>query len=74
MSAMIQIIMSSLFNGNQDPFETVKMHTCTHTIQPTTVDVYRFPEVHPHSPQWWGRTTWTELRTPPPDSTREALC
>lgn len=39
--------MSSLFNGDQDPFEIMKMHMYTHKIQPTILDVYRFPEVHP---------------------------
>lgn len=39
--------MSSLFNGDQDPCEIMQMYARTHTIQPTILDVYRFPEVHP---------------------------
>ena len=69
---MIRIIMSSLVNGDQDPFEIMKMHTYTHTIQPTILDVYRFPEVHPQLSPVVGEDHMS--RTPTPDSTREAPC
>lgn len=50
------------FNGDQDPCEIMQMYVRTHTIQPTILDVYRFPEVHPQPSPVVG-TTWTELRT-----------
>ena len=34
--------------GIRIPLRWMKMCPCTHTVQPTILDVHRFPEAHPH--------------------------